>query len=184
MVAALVAVTIMACDSDDKKQDYNPLIDDPQPEQPTTPPEQPTQSSYNELYRPQIHYTPKLLAKLDGINIENAKKSIQRYNELAHAGKDVDFGKPASRMFPIEHGPFYAFMGGMNFNLCTICGLICDTDCHVLDADANVIPGLYVAGNAQGGRFAVNYIPTMSGMSHSIAMYYGYVAGKNIAAGN
>ena len=58
MVAALVAVTIMACDSDDKKQDYNPLIDDPQPEQPTTPPEQPTQSSYNELYRPQIHYTP------------------------------------------------------------------------------------------------------------------------------
>ena len=126
----------------------------------------------------------ELLAKLDGINIENAKKSIQRYNELAHAGKDVDFGKPASRMFPIEHGPFYAFMGGMNFNLCTICGLICDTDCHVLDADANVIPGLYVAGNAQGGRFAVNYIPTMSGMSHSIAMYYGYVAGKNIAAGN
>ena len=31
--------------------------------------------------------------------------------------------------------------------------------------------------------FAVNYIPTMSGMSHSIAMYYGYVAGKNMAQG-
>ena len=48
----------MACSKDDPKQDYNPLIDDPKPEQPATPTEQPTQTSYSEQYRPQIHFTP------------------------------------------------------------------------------------------------------------------------------
>lgn len=59
IVTAALAVTIIGCSKDDDhKQDYNPLIDDPKPEQPNTPPEQPTQSSYNELFRPQIHFTP------------------------------------------------------------------------------------------------------------------------------
>ena len=53
----LAAVVIMAgCSKDDYTQDYNPLIDDPQDENPTDP--QPTTSGYNELYRLQIHYTP------------------------------------------------------------------------------------------------------------------------------
>jgi len=56
-VAAVMAATLVACSSDDPKgQDYNPLIDDPKPEQPA---EQPTtQSGYDEQYRPQIHFTP------------------------------------------------------------------------------------------------------------------------------
>ncbi|MBQ9954995.1 MAG: FAD-dependent oxidoreductase [Eggerthellaceae bacterium] len=126
----------------------------------------------------------ELISKLEGLrDAAAAKASVERYNELAKAGKDEDFGKPASRMFPIENGPFYAFSSGMNMNLVTIVGFEGDADCHVFDANDEIIPGLYAAGNAQGGRFAVNYIPTMSGMSHSIAMYYGYVAGKNMAQG-
>lgn len=125
----------------------------------------------------------ELLAQLDGIDVKTAKTSIQRYNDLAKAGKDEDFGKRADRMFPIENGPFYAFKGGMNVNLVTLLGFVGDTDCHCLDENDEVIPGLYVAGNTQGDRFAINYIPTMSGMSHSLAMYYGYVAGKNMAQG-
>ena len=53
----MMAATISGCGSDDPKQDYNPLIDDPQPEQPTEP-EQPEAAGYDEQYRPQIHYTP------------------------------------------------------------------------------------------------------------------------------
>lgn len=53
----MMAATISGCGSDDPKQDYNPLIDDPQPEQPTEP-EQPATAGYDEQYRPQIHYTP------------------------------------------------------------------------------------------------------------------------------
>ena len=126
----------------------------------------------------------ELLSKLENLtDIAAAKASIERYNELARNGKDLDFGKPANRMFPIENGPFYAFQGGMNVNLATLMGLVGDEECHVFNENDEIIPGLYVAGNAQGERFSVNYIPTMSGMSHSLAMYYGYVAGKNMAAG-
>jgi hypothetical protein len=42
-----------------------------------------------------------------------------------------------------------------------------------------VIPGLYVAGNVQGSRFAAEYPITLKGVSHSLAMFYGYIAGKN-----
>lgn len=126
----------------------------------------------------------ELLSKLENLtDTATARASIERYNELAHNGKDLDFGKPANRMFPIENGPFYAFQGGMNVNLVTLMGLVGDEECHVFNENDEIIPGLYVAGNAQGERFSVNYIPTMSGMSHSLAMYYGYVAGKNMAAG-
>ncbi len=57
MVAAVMAAAIAACSSDDPKQDYNPLIDDPKPEQPK-PEDEAGQSGYDELYRPQIHFTP------------------------------------------------------------------------------------------------------------------------------
>lgn len=58
MAVALLA-TATAC-TDEIKQDYNPLIDDPayadkkdQPED-----DKPSQSSYDEQFRPQVHYTP------------------------------------------------------------------------------------------------------------------------------
>ena len=54
VVAISVMAAITSCSKEDSKQDYNPLIDDPQPEQPATP----EVSSYNEPYRPQIHFTP------------------------------------------------------------------------------------------------------------------------------
>ena len=63
--------------------------------------------------------------------------------------------------------------------LVCIGGLESDEDCHTFDADRNVIPGLYVAGNIQGNRFATEYPIGLKGVSHSMAMYYGYVAGKN-----
>ena len=57
MVAAAMAATITGCGDDDPKQDYNPLIDDPKTEEPTTPTD-PSNSGYDEQYRPQVHYTP------------------------------------------------------------------------------------------------------------------------------
>ena len=35
------------------------------------------------------------------------------------------------------------------------------------------------ACNIQGNRFATEYPIGLKGVSHSMAMYYGYVAGKN-----
>ena len=58
MVVAVMAATIMGCSKDDHGQDYNPLIDDPKEEQPSTPDNPETQSGYDEQYRPQVHFTP------------------------------------------------------------------------------------------------------------------------------
>ena len=110
---------------------------------------------------------------------QTALDSIQRYNELAKAGYDEDFHKPASRMWAVENGPFYADKFTTALLLVCIGGLESDEDCHTFDADRNVIPGLYVAGNIQGNRFATEYPIGLKGVSHSMAMYYGYVAGKN-----
>lgn len=124
----------------------------------------------------------ELVAKLypdDPAAQQTALDSIQRYNELAKAGYDEDFHKPASRMWAVENGPFYADKFTTALLLVCIGGLESDEDCHTFDADRNVIPGLYVAGNIQGNRFATEYPIGLKGVSHSMAMYYGYVAGKN-----
>ena len=102
----------------------------------------------------------ELVAKIypdDTAAQQTALDSIQRYNELAKAGYDEDFHKPASRMWAVENGPFYADKFTTALLLVCIGGLESDEDCHTFDADRNVIPGLYVAGNIQGNRFATEY---------------------------
>ena len=124
----------------------------------------------------------ELVAKIypdDTAAQQTALDSIRRYNELAKAGYDEDFHKSASRMWAVENGPFYADKFTTALLLVCIGGLESDEDCHTFDADRNVIPGLYVAGNIQGNRFATEYPIGLKGVSHSMAMYYGYVAGKN-----
>ena len=124
----------------------------------------------------------ELVAKIypdDTAAQQTALDSIQRYNELAKAGYDEDFHKSASRMWAVENGPFYADKFTTALLLVCIGGIESDEDCHTFDADRNVIPGLYVAGNIQGNRFATEYPIGLKGVSHSMAMYYGYVAGKN-----
>lgn len=124
-----------------------------------------------------------------GEAMETAKASIERYNELAKAGKDEDFGKPAKRMFAIENGPFYATQWGTTAMLVCVGGLESDENCHTFTAgDAaspsrERIPGLYVCGNVQGSRYAVEYPICFRGISHSLCVYYGYIAGKNCVAG-
>lgn len=114
---------------------------------------------------------------------ETALASIRRYNELAEAGNDEDFGKVSSRLFPLSTAPYYADQFEQALLLVICGGLKSDEESHTLDPDGNIIPGLYVAGNVQGDRFSHEYPITLKGVSHGMAMYYGYVAGKNAAKG-
>jgi succinate dehydrogenase/fumarate reductase flavoprotein subunit len=111
-------------------------------------------------------------------------KSIERYNQLAKTGYDEDFGKRADRMFPLETGPFYAMSSGVTLCLTCMGGLESDEEARVYDNNREIIPGLYVAGNVQGNKFAYKYpiYPSM-GAGHSTCMFYGYVAGKNVING-
>ena len=139
-------------------------------------------SAKAEAYQFKADTLEELVAKIypdDTAAQQTALESIQRYNQLAKDGYDEDFHKPASRMWAVENGPFYADKFTTALLLVCIGGLESDENCHTFDADRNVIPGLYVAGNVQGNRFATEYPIGLKGVSHSMAMYYGYVAGKN-----
>jgi predicted oxidoreductase len=121
---------------------------------------------------------------LEGNAIQTAVASVERYNELCDGGKDLDFGKKATRMTPVRTAPFYGCTMGLASNLCNIGGLISDEDCHTFDKDTGaIIGGLYVAGSMQGSKFTVQYPIAMEGAASGLCMYYGYVAGKNAAAG-
>lgn len=114
-------------------------------------------------------------------NKEAALASVERYNAFCEQGVDEDFGKKAKYLFPVLDPPFYAQRMGIGLCLTTMGGLSSDEHAHVIGTDRQVIPGLYVAGNSQGDRFAVKYPFKLSGASHAMALYYGYVAGKNAA---
>lgn len=124
----------------------------------------------------------ELLAQIEGMDVETAKASIERYNELCHAGEDTDFFKSSQRLFALENGPFYAAECGCALTLGNLGGLESDADCHVYNTEREQIPGLYVAGGMQGGRFAVQYPISLKGLSAGMCMVYGKVAGENAAA--
>lgn len=125
----------------------------------------------------------ELLSMIEGMDVETAKASIERYNELARAGEDTDFFKSSQRLFALENGPFYAAECGCALTLGNLGGLESDEDCHVYNTDRELIPGLYAAGATQGGRFAVQYPISLKGLSCGMCMVYGKIAGENAAAG-
>lgn len=124
----------------------------------------------------------ELFAQLD-IDAEAALASVDRYNELAKGGDDQDFNKKAERMFALESAPFYAVPFGTAAMLVCIGGIESDPDCHAYNEAWEKIPGLYVTGNMQGGRLAVEYPICCPGISHSMALTFGRIAGTNCAQG-
>jgi hypothetical protein len=105
-------------------------------------------------------------------------KTVERYNELCAKGVDEDFGKESYRMLPIDTPPYRATTLGGQL-MCTMDGLLVNTDLQVLDNEFNPIEGLYAAGNDSGGFFANNYPELIIGTTVGRAITFGYLAGKN-----
>lgn len=91
---------------------------------------------------------------------ETFKATVERYNQMAKAGVDEDFGKPAKDLIALETPPFYGATNA-GWLLTSLDGLHINTDMQVLDAGGNVIEGLYAAGDVAGGFFANNYYPEL-----------------------
>jgi fumarate reductase flavoprotein subunit len=107
--------------------------------------------------------------------------TVQRYNELAHLGKDLDFGKRPDRLSPVDRPPFYA--GKNSYSLLAIMGgLNVSPNLQPLDKDWKIIPGLYLAGNTMGNLFAGDYPTMCPGLSHGMAIHFGRIAGLNAAS--
>jgi urocanate reductase len=98
------------------------------------------------------------------------QETVNRYNAFVAAGADADFKKPTP-MYKIEKPPFYAAWATPILHD-TLTGLRTNTSGEVIDIHGAIIPGLYCAGESQGG-FA----------QHGLArcMVFGRVAGRNAA---
>ena len=66
--------------------------------------------------------------------------------------------------------------------LVVLWGLNANTKLQMLDGAGNVIPGIYLAGNTVGNRYAVDYPPMCPGLSHGMAWTTGRLAGLSAAA--
>lgn len=120
------------------------------------------------------------LAGQIGVPADALKATVDRYNELAAGGEDLDFGKSPEMVTAIDTPPYYAVTNPIAL-LVVLGGLRVNTDLQVLDADSAVIPGLYAAGNVVGECFANDYPVLVPGLSHSRALVFGRLAGQNAA---
>jgi succinate dehydrogenase/fumarate reductase flavoprotein subunit len=102
---------------------------------------------------------------------ETLRATVERYNSFVDAGEDSDFGKPKPK-YKIQTPPFYAAWATPNVHD-TRSGLRINAKCQVMDLNAQVIPGLYCAGESAGGF-------NQHGLGRCTTQ--GYIAGKNAAA--
>ena len=101
----------------------------------------------------------ELVTKLEGLNGEQALKTLKKYNEYCEAGYDPDFLKNAKELAPIKTGPFYGMkytIGFANF-LCVTGGLRTNPEMQVCDENDQPIEGLYNIGIMVGDMYANTY---------------------------
>lgn len=113
---------------------------------------------------------PELAQQL-GLDAAALQATVERFNRLAAAGHDEDFGKggtaynrylgdpehqPNECLGPLRTGPFYAvkvYPGDIG----TALGIRCNANAQALDAQGHAIEGLYLAGNdmhsVMGGQY-------------------------------
>ncbi len=147
-----------------------------------------------------IHRADSLteLAGLIGVPGHELEETVTRWNKMADAGHDDDFGRGDSAydgwcgdrtqypgqmatLGPLDTAPYYA-VELVSSTLGTKGGPRTDVDGRVLDVDGAAIPGLFAAGNAMAGPTGMVY--GGAGGTLGPAMVFGYRAGRAAAASN
>ncbi|MBO1264862.1 FAD-dependent oxidoreductase [Proteiniclasticum sp. SCR006] len=113
------------------------------------------------------------------IGAEKLSETVTRYNELAEAGEDADFGKDASFMKPVEGEKYYALYMGMSSSG-TFGGIDTDLQGRVYSEDGSIIEGLYAAGETASGRVLYKEYPG-SGTAIMCFLTFGREAGRHAA---
>ena len=101
------------------------------------------------------------------------QETVNRYNDFVTAGIDMDFAKPTP-LHKIEKPPFYAAWSTPILHD-SLTGLRTDSNSQVIDIRGEAIPGLYCAGESQGG-FAQH------GLGRCLV--FGRIAGRHAAQRN
>ncbi len=126
----------------------------------------------------------ELLAQLDGINAENAKATLERYNSFCESGVDEDFHKNPAYLAPVKTGPFFGFKYQLDPSafLCVCGGLRTNEHMQVCDENDDPIEGLYNIGIMVGDSYGTIYNFGIEG--HNLGMNcitFGYLVGKELA---
>lgn len=120
------------------------------------------------------------LAEKLHLPVDAFKATVERYNGFVKNGNDLDYGKEPFRLTPVNQGPFY---GAKNTGdiLCTMDGIVIDTNMNAINTEGNAIPGLYVIGNDSGAYFANTYPNLSTGMACGRTVTFGRHVGKYLA---
>lgn len=117
------------------------------------------------------------VAKAQGVDAEELKKTVEKWNKYCADGKDPDFGYSAE-MNVIGDGPYYlmACKPAVHY---TMGGLHITPEAEVLTKDGKPIAGLYAAGEVAGHKMGTN---RLGSCSMTDIYTFGRIAGKNAAA--
>lgn len=133
------------------------------------------------------------LAALIGVPVAEFVETMNRFNESAAAGEDLDFGRgrsaydryygdptitPNPNLRPLRKGPFYAVRMVLS-DLGTCGGLEADDRARVLSEDGTAINGLYAIGNTAANVFGTTY--PGAGATIAQGLVYGYIAARDAA---
>lgn len=123
----------------------------------------------------------ELAKKLGITDTEAFKRTIAHYNDLAAAGKDVDFGKAAKFLAPIDTPPYYGIH--RHVRMSAICSGVDINEKHeCLTPEGEVIENLYAIGNCSGHFYGgIDYPLTVFGLSLGRCYTEGYVIGRMVA---
>ncbi|WP_139653440.1 FAD-dependent oxidoreductase [Raoultibacter phocaeensis] len=123
----------------------------------------------------------ELAEKLEITDVAAFVATVERYNELASAGADEDFGKPTQYLKPIDTPPYYGIHRWLRVSaLCS--GVQVDENHQCLDAEGAPIGGLYAIGNCSGEFYGgVDYPMTIPGLSLGRCYTEGYLVGRAVA---
>lgn len=108
--------------------------------------------------------------------LENIKETLDAYNQHVEEGTPDEFGR-VTYVNKLEEGPFIAFPRQPSAHH-TMGGVDIDEMAHALDADGNIIPGLYCAGEITGVVHGANRI---GGNAIVDYLTFGREAGRNAA---
>lgn len=139
------------------------------------------QDEYEMLLKQGLIYKAETLeeaAEFFNVPVDAFKATIEKVNAYAATGVDEDFNHRKG-LVAMTDGPFYIQKAVPSIHH-TMGGLIIDGDAHVLNAEGNVIPGLYAAGEVTGGIHGSN---RLGGNAIADITVFGRLAGTNAAQG-
>ena len=121
--------------------------------------------------------TYEALAEALGIPADAFKATMEKWNGYVADKNDPDFGR-TSFANPLDTAPYYAVKVTAGIHH-TMGGLKIDAETHVLNADGQIIPGLFAAGEVTGGVHGAN---RLGGNAVADIIVFGRIAGEQAAA--